>query len=169
MPRVKPTPILITRAQVDSNLQRYGLIQDRLESLRADHDAAVSNLRKSFDQAVAPLTVEAAQIEAEINHHIRSFSADFVPPARSIKLRFGQIGMRKIRKDALKIANKLRDAIIQRLRALNLNDCILQEPKIDVRALAKYPDSVIDQIDGVSRPPESDEPWFEAFREPISA
>jgi len=166
MARTKPTPTLITRAQVESHLQRYGLLQGKSEIIRAVADEQISLIRAQMERDVAPIIVEISQIEAEINHHIRTFRADFVGP-RTLKNRFGEFGLRKIRSDAISIARSLTKSIIAQLKSLKMDDCLRIEEKIDARQLATYPDSVIAKIDGVSRPPESEEPWFEAFREPI--
>jgi len=167
MGRIKPTPTLITRSQVDTHLQRYALILDERERIRAEYDGQINALRQRMEVALAPLDIEAAQIETEINHHIRTYSADFTEPKRTITLRFGRIGIRKIRKDALQIVNRLRAAIIARLRELGMTDCIIEKPTIDARRLAEYSDEAIAKIEGVSRPAETEEPWFEAIREPI--
>ena len=167
MSRIKPKPVLITRAQVNSHLQRYALIQGQLEIERAACDETISTARKAYEITVAPFLAEAAQIEAEINHHILTCSADFAV-VRTIKLRFGEIGIRKVRSDKLGIKTKLKTSIIEALKKLGLNDCIVVKEDIDARKLATYPDGVLDKIEGVERPQEKDDPWFVAFREPVS-
>ena len=166
--RHKPNIPLLTQEEVDDHLRQLGVLEADLDIVRANAEKELSKVRERFGRQEYPLTQQIESVKEKITHYLEYHRADF-QDKRSRELKHGSIGWRKIRSDKLRVIQK---KALASLKNLGLSNFIRIKEEVNKDALAdhikKHPE-FLDRIDGVTKPEEKEECWFEARREPEPA
>ena len=166
--RHKPNIPLLTTEEVDDHLRQLGIIEADLESVKANAEKELTEIRERFGRLIYPLSQQKDSIKEKVVHYLEYYRTDF-QEKRSRDLKHGSIGWRKIRSDKLCVVQK---KALAALKNLGLSNFIRLKEEVNKDALAehikKHPD-FIDRIDGVTKPEEKEECWFEVRHEPEPA
>ena len=116
---------------IGENLRDIAAIENVMNEQIASAKAAAT------DKA-APLKEQVAEMELALRDYAQTHRDD-MDGRKSKLLTFGSIGFRRSTRIALPAAKEKLAAIVARLRAKGMTDCIVQpDPKVDKDALKKY-------------------------------
>jgi phage host-nuclease inhibitor protein Gam len=164
MARTKKELEYLTESEVDELLKEQVTLEETAETIRNAAEVEINEIQAEMDTKIAPIKLRLIQIKGRIHNYITQHAIDFIKK-RSRLLSFGTIGLQKIRSDKINVNDE--DAAIEALRSLKLDHLIVTVTAIDLKGVAKLNLETFAKIDGLSRPPDKEKPWFEAKRLPL--
>lgn len=153
---------IASRDDADRALQRIGQLQLQIEVLKAEAEAKIDTLRDVLKNDSTPYLTAIADNELALEQWAAGDVKTW--PAKSLDLNFGSLGFRK-GKAAIKLKLAV-DAVLRRLRAKGMGQCIRTVEEVDKEALAAYTDEQLDLV-GCKRTKPKEKFWYEPRREVV--
>ena len=167
MPHQKPTTPIPTLEQVETYMGKLKVLENDVIILKARSDNLIARIKERYKVQIDVLKCNIKPMVKNIYRYLDSHRSDFqLPGKRSIKLLHGIIGWRKIRDDKFVVSSQ-KDAV-RCCEALKLDHLIDTVKKVNLKALALHlkdnPDD-IDKIDGIRRPDQDEECFYEIIHD----
>jgi phage host-nuclease inhibitor protein Gam len=161
MARYKPTPEkLETLEDVDSVLRELGLLEREIETIDAEAQKRIGELKAAAAKQGEPMRKKIAELSAKVGAFAEYNKADLFKDRKSVELTFGVFGFRKstsisVKKTTVGLLEKL--GLLQYLRV---------EKQPDKEALKDMNDDSLAQVDAVRKI--KDEFFCEPNREEVN-
>ena len=124
--------------ECDEALRTIGEHQRDIAALESVMNEQIANAKTIAADRAAPLKAQAAELELALRDYAQTHRDD-MDGRKSKLLTFGSVGFRRSTRITLPSAKEKLAAIVARLRAKGMTDCITQpDPKVDKDALKKY-------------------------------
>ena len=129
--------------ECDDALRAIGEHERDILAIENVMNEQIAAAKAAATDKAAPLREQVAQLELALKDYAMSHRDD-MDGKKSKTLTFGTVGFRRSTKIKLPSAKEKLAAIISRLRALGMNECVVSpEPRVDKDALKKYSADVI--------------------------
>jgi len=167
MARKKPDIPIPTIEQVEAYMGRLKVLENDVIILKAQSDNLIARLKERYKIKIDALKYLIKPLVKNIYRYLDAHRSDFRPPGkRSIKLLHGVIGWHKIRDDKFIVSPK--NNSVACCEALGLDHLINTTKTVNLKALALHlkghPDD-IDKIDGIRRPDQDEECFYEIIHD----
>ena len=124
--------------ECDEALRTIGEHQRDIAALESVINEQIANAKTIAADRAAPLKAQVAELELALRDYAQTHRDD-MDGRKSKLLTFGSVGFRRSTRITLPSAKEKLAAIVARLRAKGMTDCITQpDPKVDKDALKKY-------------------------------
>jgi phage host-nuclease inhibitor protein Gam len=161
MARYKPTPEkLETLEDVNSALRELGLLEREIESIDADAQKQLGDIKAAAAKQGEPLRKKIAELSAKIGAFAEYSRSDLFTEKKSIDLTFGVFGFRKATSISVK------KTTIGLLEKLGLDKYIRIKKEPDKEAMKEMDDESLAQVDAARKT--KDEFFCEPNREEVN-
>ena len=124
--------------ECDEALRTIGEHQRDIAALESVMNEQIANAKTIAADRAAPLKSQVAELELALRDYAQTHRDD-MDGRKSKLLTFGSVGFRRSTRISLPSAKEKVAAIVARLRAKDMADCVVQpEPRVDKDALKKY-------------------------------
>ena len=124
--------------ECDEALRMIGEHQRDIAALESVMNEQIANAKTIAADRAAPLQAQVAELELALRDYAQTHRDD-MDGRKSKLLTFGSVGFRRSTRISLPSAKEKVAAIVARLRAKDMADCVVQpEPRVDKDALKKY-------------------------------
>ena len=124
--------------ECDEALRTIGEHQRDIAALESVMNEQIANAKTIAADRAAPLKAQVAELELALRDYAQTHRDD-MDGRKSKLLTFGSVGFRRSTRISLPSAKEKVAAIVARLRAKDMADCVVQpEPRVDKDALKKY-------------------------------
>ncbi|MDR0408680.1 MAG: host-nuclease inhibitor Gam family protein [Campylobacteraceae bacterium] len=131
--------------EVDSTLKRLAELVVAETKINGDATIRINEIKKEAADKAAPLQVERAALEKQIELFCEANKAEFADK-RSKELNFGTVGYRVSTSVAIPRDKKKVEALIKSIKAFGLKNCIAYEEKPDKEALKELDDTTLTKL-----------------------
>lgn len=135
--RIIEAPALRSWEEVNAALREIAEEQIAVEEINAEMNRQVLGAKKSAEQECKPHFDRIAKLERDIRDFAEEHRGD-LGKAKSRTLTYGEVGYRLTTSVVLPKAKEKLEEILRRLKARQMNDCIIVEEQISRNALKKY-------------------------------
>lgn len=130
--------VLRSWQECDEALRTIGECTRDIAALEGVMNEQIANAKAIAADKAAPLKEQVAEMELALRDYAQTHRDD-MDGRKSKLLTFGSVGFRRSTRITLPGAKEKLAAIVARLRAKGMTDCIVQpDPKVDKDALKKY-------------------------------
>lgn len=124
--------------ECDEALRMIGEHQRDIAALESVMNEQIANAKTIAADRAAPLKAQVVELELALRDYAQTHRDD-MDGRKSKLLTFGSVGFRRSTRISLPSAKEKVAAIVARLRAKDMADCVVQpEPRVDKDALKKY-------------------------------
>ena len=167
MARKKPDIPIPTIEQVEAYMGRLKVPDNDVIILKARSDNLIARLKDRYKIKIDVLKYQITPLIKNIYRYLDAHRSDFqLPGKRSIKLLHGIIGWRKYRDDKFIVSPK--NNSVECCEKLKLDHLIHTVKTVNLKALAlhlkDHPED-IDKIDGIRRPDQEEECFYEIIHD----
>lgn len=167
MPRKNPDIPIPTIEQVEAYMGRLKILENDVTVFKARSDNYIARIKERYKVQIDVLKCKIKPLVKNIYRYLDTHRSDFkLPGKRSIKLLHGIIGWRKIRDDKFVVSPK--NNSVECCKKLKLYHLINTVETVNLKALALYlkdhPED-IDKIDGIRRPDQEEECFYEIIHD----
>ena len=130
--------------ECDDALRQIGEHTRDIRAVENVMNEQIAAAKAAADAKAAPLYEQIRELEWAIEDFALANRKDMDNGLKSKTLTFGTVGFRRSAKIVLPGAKEQQAAVIARLKALGMHDCIKQsEPRVDKEVLKKYSEEMI--------------------------
>lgn len=140
--QVTETQSLKNWADVDSALREIAENNIALGDIEAEMNRQIIGAKKVAEQESKPHADRIAKLERDIKEFVTDHRSD-LGKAKSKALTFGEVGFRLSTTVSIPKAKEKITEIIRRLKARQMNDCLVVEEKISKDNLKKYGEDTV--------------------------
>jgi phage host-nuclease inhibitor protein Gam len=141
-------------AEVDDTLREIGRIDLEIESMEAEYNRKITDLKEELANQAQPLQERLVKEFAETHK-------DGLDGKKSRELNFGRIGFRQSTKVILRNVK----AIIAALKARGMTDCIVIKEEVSKDTLKKYDPATVEAVGAKIKT--EDVFWYEVNRDKL--
>jgi len=168
--RKKPEIPIPTIEEVGEYLLEIKTISERDNILEARCESIITRAKARYKAPRKFIADRIKELSKSIYRYLDVYKDKFVKGGsvkkRSVQLQHGVIGWRKIREDKFKVSSM--EAAVACCEELELKHLISTEKSVNQKALAlhlkSHPED-LDRIDGISRPDQDDESYFDIIQD----
>lgn len=151
--------------QLDSVLETIGAKTRSLEKIEHTMQERIDKAKTDAAMAAQPLKDEVKELEAALMIFLEDRKNEF-ETKKTRELNFGSVGYRKSTKVVLPRGESKMQELINKLKALGMQDCIVaKQEKVDKEALKAYSEEDIKEAGAWLDV--QDKPWYEVKREEV--
>lgn len=146
MARYKPSPKKLENLEdVDSTLREIGLLERELESIDAEAQKQIGDIKAKAAEDGEPHRKRIAELSAKIGAYAEYNKGDLFKDRKSIDLPFGVFGFRKTTSIGIK------KTTVELLRRVGLIDYIRIKEEADKERLSELDDETLASVDAVRK------------------
>lgn len=146
--------------EVDDTLREIGRIDMEIESMEAEYNRKITDLKEELANQAQPLQERKAFLERLVKEFAESHK-DALDGKKSRELNFGRVGFRQSTKVILRNVK----AIIAALRARGMTDCIVIKEEVSKDTLKKYDPATVEALGAKIKT--EDVFWYEVNRDKL--
>jgi len=146
--------------EVDDTLREIGRIDLEIESMEAEYNRKITDLKEELANQAQPLQERKAFLERLVKEFAESHKDD-LDGRKSRELNFGRIGFRQSTKVILRNVK----AIIAALKARGMTDCIVIKEEVSKDTLKKYDPATVEAVGAKIKT--EDVFWYEVNRDKL--
>lgn len=146
--------------EVDDTLREIGRIDLEIESMEAEYNRKITDLKEELANQAQPLQERKAFLERLVKEFAESHK-DGLDGKKSRELNFGRIGFRQSTKVILRNVK----AIIAALKARGMTDCIVIKEEVSKDTLKKYDPATVEAVGAKIKT--EDVFWYEVNRDKL--
>lgn len=147
-------------AEVDDTLREIGRIDLEIESMEAEYNRKITDLKEELANQAQPLQERKAFLERLVKEFAETHK-DGLDGKKSRELNFGRIGFRQSTKVILRNVK----AIIAALKARGMTDCIVIKEEVSKDTLKKYDPATVEAVGAKIKT--EDVFWYEVNRDKL--
>jgi phage host-nuclease inhibitor protein Gam len=161
MARYKPSPKKLESLEdVDDTLREIGLLEREIESLDAEAQKRIGDIKREAAEQGEPHRKRIAELSAKVGAFAEYNKGELFKDRKSIELSFGVFGFRKT------TSIHVKKTTIDLLRRIGMTDCIRVKEEADKERLSDLDDEVLSSVDAIRK--SSDTFFCEPNREEIN-
>jgi phage host-nuclease inhibitor protein Gam len=146
--------------EVDDTLREIGRIDLEIESMEAEYNRKITDLKEELANQAQPLQERKAFLERLVKEFAETHK-DGLDGKKSRELNFGRIGFRQSTKVILRNVK----AIIAALKARGMTDCIVIKEEVSKDTLKKYDPATVEAVGAKIKT--EDVFWYEVNRDKL--
>lgn len=146
--------------EVDDTLREIGRIDLEIESMEAEYNRKITDLKEELANQAQPLQERKAFLERLVKEFAETHR-DGLDGKKSRELNFGRIGFRQSTKLILRNVK----AIIAALKARGMTDCIVIKEQVSKDTLKKYDPATVEAVGAKIKT--EDVFWYEVNRDKL--
>lgn len=146
--------------EVDDVLREIGRIDLEIESMEAEYNRKITDLKEELANQAQPLQERKAFLERLVKEFAETHK-DGLDGKKSRELNFGRIGFRQSTKVILRNVK----AIIAALKARGMTDCIVIKEEVSKDTLKKYDPATVEAVGAKIKT--EDVFWYEVNRDKL--
>jgi len=143
--RIVETPALRSWEDVDAALREIAEKRIALQDIESEMQRQIIGIKKITEQESKPFVDRISKLERDLKEFVEDHRTE-LGKTKTRDLNFGNVGYRLSTSVSIPKAKEKIAEIIRRLKARNMNDCIIVKEDVSKESLKKYGEDTVNAV-----------------------